>query len=687
MNMNEHVLGDKNSKDIVFAASDGKIWPARLWQTLCLSGETSMIPTKRAEGPAIISSSQGRCEADNFKLASTDFKANQADIEWKTTNASLFLKSRWLYDQETSVLSRRDRLTNSGPDPVTIFRCLPRFVFPPGKHEIYFQQSRWAHENQGEWQKLRAGSIALDAEWGRSTEGATPYLCLREQDVKNGLVFHVVPHGNWVIRVSARIYNNMLPAAVVEAGLSDEDLGLVLEPGTGVDLPEIIIQPLPDGEPEMAAPRLHRYLNKTVPLTRFQEAPVSYNIWLDRFSNLNTDHLRKQLKAASEIGCEIFIVDAGWFGDDEGWGKTGDWREKTKAAFFGKMSEFADEVRASRLGFGLWMEPERYAEGIPVREKHPEWFVPGTTRIRMENPQARAYVASEISRLVETYKVAWIKFDHNASPGYDESGAELYNYYSAWYGLLDDLRRKYPSTVFENCSSGAMRHDIGSLHHYDVHFISDTAGVMDVLRISQGDLLRMPPGRIMRWIVPRGIEQPVMLKRPPEKKHVLSPAGATWSIAETVDPDFLVISAMYGAMAFSGDLQSLSQPIKNRIKWFVDFYKQRRRFIMGSVCHLLTTVRPMQERDGWTVLQLQSPETTASLVFHFYMPDDGRERRFFRLRDLKPETIYRVRRIGPESSDDQEISGKQLMLNGLELHEPYDQNTEFKAGITIVEPS
>lgn len=684
--MDIHVLGYKNSSDIVFALADGKAWPVRFWQMLCLSGETSLLPTRRAEGPAIISCSRGRCEADDFKLTSSDFRAAGAALEWSAAKADLRLQSAWNYDAQNSVLSRRDRLVNSGNDPVTIFRCLPRFAFPPGNYELYFQQSRWAHENQGEWQKLRAGSITLDAEWGRSTEGATPYFCLREQEGHAGLAFHVVPRGNWVIRIAARIFNNMLPAAVVDAGLSDEDLRLTLGPGEGIDLPEILLQPLPDGEPEKAAPALHRHLNKTIPLPGFREAPLSYNTWLDRFSNLNPEHLRKQLKAAAELGCEIFIIDAGWFGDDEGWGKTGDWREKTKAAFCGKMREFAEEVRASGLGFGLWMEPERYADGIPVRAKHPEWFVPGTTRIRMENKEARAYVGSEISRLIETYKAAWVKFDHNASLGYDGSGAELYHYYSAWYGLLDELRRKHPSTVFENCSSGAMRHDIGLLRHYDLHFISDTAGVMDVLRIGQGDLLRMPPGRILRWITPRGIEQPVMLKRPPERKHVLSPAGATWSIAETVDPDFLVISAMFGAMAFSGDLQSLSQPVRNRMKWFIDFYKQRRRFIIDAACHLLTPVRPMNDRAGWTILQMQAPETTESLVFHFYMPDDGQERRLVRLRALIPEKNYRVRRVGPESSAEQVLPGKQLMETGLELHEAYDQNTEFKAGIIAVEP-
>ena len=368
MQVNKYILGDKNRAEIVFAADKGRIRPARLWRMLCLSGESSLMPAKRCDGPAIISSSRGRCEADDFRLIGSKFTVDQAEIEWEAAHAGLCLVCRWSYDPETEVLSRRDRLLNVGKEPITIFRCLPRFAFPPNNYEVYFQQSRWSNENQGEWLKLHAGSITLSSEWGRSTEGSTPYLCLREQNGQSGLVFHVIPQGNWIIRVTASIHSNLLPIAVIEPGLSDEDLRLALPPGKDIALPEIIIQPLPAGMPEEAAPRLHCYLNKRTPLPCLKEVPVSYNTWFDRSDNLDVSRLHAQLKAAAEIGCEVFIVDAGWFGPgDGGWGAVGDWREKTDRAFYGKMKDFADEVRANGLGFGLWMEPERYAADIPIR--------------------------------------------------------------------------------------------------------------------------------------------------------------------------------------------------------------------------------------------------------------------------------------------------------------------------------
>ena len=35
---------------------------------------------------------------------------------------------------------------------------------------------------------------------------------------------------------------------------------------------------------------------------------------------------------------------------------------------------------------------------------------------------------------------------------------------------------------------------------------------------------------------------------------------------------------------------------KKCLRWYVDFYKKRRRMILTSVCHFLTPFRPLNER-------------------------------------------------------------------------------------------
>lgn len=682
-------LGNKDKSHVIFQSDQNTIWLRQLFGMYCGSCGDNPHP-RRMAGPVILSTSLGRCDGNRLKINTMDFQQDEAVLTWTAYNNVLRLESRWVLSSSTGVLSRKDRLTNLGEKNISVYRCLPRFTLSPGYYEVYAQQSRWSNENQGAWIPLHAGRLTFCSEWGRNTEGGTPYACLREIGGERGLAFHVIPNGNWVIHISAHPISNQWPHAVIELGLSDEDLHYNLAPQQTFDLPEILVQELPKGEPHRAAPYLHQYINARLPAETKPQIPVIYNTWFDQFHTLDVPRLLDQVKAVREIGCEAFVVDAGWFGPgDNDWGQVGDWREKTECAFYGKMKEFADEVRAAGLGFGIWMEPERDAQNIPVRQKHPEWFVPEESRIRMEDKNARDYVYGEISRLIETYQLAWMKIDFNASLGQDETGAELYDYFAAWYGVLDAVRRKYPQTVIENCSSGAMRTDLSSMFHYDVHFPSDTVNPMDVLRISQGAFLRMLPGRIGRWATLRGIGSviPDHHIRPHQSQpRVVTPCGATWNIAETVGIDYLMCAAMTGMLGFSGDLITVPPEYRRRIRWYVDFHKKWCRLLLNSAGHMLTPPQLMINHAGWIAFQMQDPDTTTSIVFWYHRPDDGRFRRRFQLNWLRPEATYLVSKEGPDGSEESSAAGRELMIDGLEIVDPCMQHAKMQSGIMVIKP-
>ncbi|MCA1809983.1 MAG: alpha-galactosidase, partial [Lentisphaerae bacterium] len=463
------------------------------------------------DGLWVLATDGGRYEDRDFQLVTDSFGDRQAELVWSTAAGSIGLRSCWQADVENAVLTRRDVLSNIGDRPVTVRRVLPRLTFPCGEYEIYSQRCLWNNENQGRWVPLHAGSLNLTSSRGRASDGCAPYACLRERQTGRGVVVHVVPMGNWVIRFSARSLGNRQPWLVLEAGLADDDLRLVLEPGAELVLPEIILQPLPDGDPRAAAPGLHRHLRRRLPAPRPGDYPVIYNTWLDRFGELDEEHLRHQALAAREAGCEVFVVDAGWYGrdDDGSWfTRMGDWREKQTGAFNGHMREFADEVRAMGMDFGLWVEPERFGAGSPVVREHPEWFLPtarGYLRMDLSQTAARDFRYRELWELIERYQLRYVKMDCNVELGYDPSGHELYDYFRHWYGLLDRLRAACPNTVIEDCASGGMRADLSSLMHYDLYFPSDTANPVDLLRIREGGFLRLPPGRTLNWAVLKSV--------------------------------------------------------------------------------------------------------------------------------------------------------------------------------------
>ncbi len=626
----------------------------------------------------------------------TSKKTAQYRTEFRqfTTHGELELRTLWTEDVATGVVSRRDVLTNTGHTAQTIHRCLARLALPAGNYDVYTQQSRWCNENQGAWQALHAGELTLRSLSGRTTEGGTPYACLRNRQTRQGLAFHILPTGNWMIRFSSVPQGDNLPIVVVELGLSDENLRLPLLPGESLELPTILYQALPQGEPHLAAPALHTYqlshhLAKAKPY-----APVVYNTWLDHFDLLDVPRLRRQLAAARDAGCEIFVVDAGWYGagSPNWWAQAGDWREKTRASFHGKMRKFTDEVRVAGLQFGLWMEPERIGPEAPLRTEHPEWLVPvdGSWRLDLANPDARVWLRCEIARLIETYKVRWIKMDCNFGFDIDPAGRELSGYNTHGHALLDELRETYPETFFEHCSSGGMRLDLTTLSHCDAHFLSDSADPVDILRISQGAFLRLPPGRISHWAVlrsPGAIIPRYGSRTADSPATILVPGGGLWEPASNTDLDFALLANMPGILGLSGDLAGLPPAVAARIQEHIAFFKRWRRFIAKSVAHLLTPPEPISCRNGWVAFQLQNPTDTSSLLFVYRLGVAPHPPRWYP-KNLNPHARYTVRRALQPKANTTVLSGQELMEEGLTIELPIvgGSSRGCSASVHIIQP-
>ena len=642
----------------------------------------------KIQGLAIVTTSRGRIEGDGWRVESFAAHKESLRLVLCAQQDALRLESLWEGCPDTGVVSRRDKLVNQGRSAITIFKCQARVAFPPARYEIYAQDSRWCNESQGAWMPLHAGAISLTCASGRTTQGGTPYACLRRVGAREGLAFHVLPVGNWAIHFRAHTGGDGPPVTVVELGLADENMRVVLPPGGVLELPELLFQSLPDGEPHMAAPALHRFLLNGRFASAKPQAGVVYNTWFDQFEILDVPRLRRQLAAAKRLGCEVFTIDAGWYGAGEGswWEQAGDWREKTKSAFKGQMREFADEVRKVGLGFGIWMEPERFSLAAPIRKHHPEWFIPmtGPARIDLTIPEAYEWQKQEISRLVETYDLVWMKIDFNFEMDRDPSGAELSAYYRAWYRLVDEIRSAYPRTFFEGCASGALRTDLESLSHFDNYFLSDTVHPVDALRIMQGTYLRLLPGRIGRWAVLRSVGRALACygKRAKESPAVvLTPCGGMWEPSETTDLDFAILAAMPGMLGFSGDIAGLPPEVIERIQRQIGFFKKRRRMIAASVAHLLTPPELIGSRTGWIGFQLQSLSRRENLLFVFRLGPAG-EPPPWRLRQLDPQRTYSVQAGIFPRSPKSIMSGADLMNGALAVAMPAAGSS--KANIAVV---
>ena len=623
--------------------------------------------SRRLEGGKLVYK-VGKCSPTGFRYTAAD---PGRTVQWQGV---------WTFEPEYGIISCRHSLTNTSKKALTVRRALPRWVFSPGDYEVFWQMSRWSAENQLQSQRLRGSDLILHGRAARSTVGCTPFCVLKDVENRTAAAFHVLPHGNWTIQIHSDIASNEFPTPVVEAGLADTDLFMTLKPGETVELPEVLIQEVPQADLLPMGAALQKYMiRKRLPEAELHLPPVIYNTWLYRFTDFTHDQMRAQLKAAKEIGCEVFIVDSGWFGAGA-WPPPGDWREKSGAPFFGNMAAFADEVRAAGLTFGFWIEPERWGENIPIRDEHPEWFPEHTTRIDLTQPAAAEHFYRVIADNVRKFGAGYIKVDYNASVGYDESGTELYDYCTVLNEQFRRLRRTFPRLIIENCGSGALRSDLASARIYDHSFVSDNAHPFETLRIRQGMMMRFMPGRILNWIVMR--PAPERLTPISDCDQVLACAAATWDEAALFDLKYVMISGLLGIPGFSGDLAEFDPAVRRKIAAYVQFYKDNRKFFADSHVFLLTSPdSKLTDYENYLAFQLQADDSSDSLLFVFTNGHSRRAVRNFRLLELEPEADYRVTPLFEKDAADTVLKGSELMDHGVKTVFPESQHIRHQAGL------
>ncbi len=632
-------------------------------------------------GLAVVCVDTLRCEGRKLKYTLIEATENIFRFDICDENDLFKLECCWTFETQFHLISCCCTLVNLSDKPFSLRRALPRFVFAPGKYRLHYQESRWLSENQPRCTELAGMNIKLSAGAARSTVGNTPFCILEDIENSSAAAFHLVPRGNWNINIRSSIIKSEAPMPIVEPGLADTDLFFSVAPQERIELPQVIITEVPDCDPGLSGAYIQQYMiDRRIP-DFLHTPPVLYNTWLYRFTDLKIDELRAQLKAAKELGCEVFVVDAGWFGNADWWNSVGDWQEREGEPFFGNMASFAEEVRSSGLDFGFWMEPERWEVNASIRKKHPEWFPAHSTRIDLTQPSAAEHFRKTIADNVRKFKARYIKIDFNAAAGYDESGKELYDYCSKFKELILELRKEFPELVIENCGAGALRNDLDTATYFDAAFVSDHAHLYENLKIRQGAFMRTLPGRTLNWAVTR--PAPERLTKVSDELLVMAGTSSSWDEGALFNVNFVMSSALLGIPGFTGDIAGLPQEVRDVYAKYVAFYKENRKLFLNShVYQLNFRYLPMSDNENILAFQMQEHAGDNSLIFVFTSGLTRRDRRRFKLQNLDPEKNYSVKKLFcTEEVQETSISGRELMKYGIDCELQTAMHIRHRAAI------
>lgn len=495
---------------------------------------------------------------------------------------------------EFGVARRAGSFKNTSDSPIIINGLGSKFLFDGGEYEVYTQYNGWQNESRGAWQPLVTG-VSVSVESVRTTMGAAPVIALWDCRTNRGTVFHLLPYYAWEMTVRRICNGDESTSISVDIGMNGKQLALPLAPNEKTELPEIVYYEF-ENKADLDCYKLHNFCNKHFPR---REMPIIYNTWLCRFDKLSYENVRNQIEPAARLGCEYFVIDAGWFGNGTDWTDSrGDWEENLTGALRGHMADISDEVRKNGMNFGFWLELESASPNSKIIKSAPDFYIAynGCFFFNFNNAAACEYLFKSVCGLIEKYNARFLKLDFNQDMLEDEQNSAFLKYLSGYYSFIRRLKSEYPNIYIESCASGGMRTNLSLCRDFDSIWFSDNQSVSEGLRIYKDTVLRMPPQMIEKWAVIRSLPGiPDYNSYDPER--IISTNDATWEFTEGVHISTLKAFLLGGPVGFSCDLNRISQAVLDELSEFVKQYKQDSNFWKNAVCRILT------DTDSMLVLQ------------------------------------------------------------------------------------
>ena len=373
----------------------------------------------------------------------------------------------------------------------------------------------WVGEFRQTETEVRSGTLVYETHKGTSEHAFSPCFILSQGATeKSGEIYYgaLAWSGSYKIEIN-RDFSGTTRALI---GLSDFDFSYILHPGEQFVTPSVFCgyaNSFSDMSNGMNAFAIEHILPK-----RFakEPLPVLYNSWEATWFDVNSEGQQSLAEKAAAIGCEMFVMDDGWFGErSDDHAGLGDWYVNP-VKFPEGLGPLVRKVKSLGMKFGLWFEPEMVNPDSDLYRAHPDWAYHYDTRessllrdqlvLNLTLPEVREHVFDSMDRLVGEYGIDYIKWDANRP--FSETGAEnLENprecrlrHIRAVYEIADRLKEKYPDLQIEACASGGGRAELGALSHFDMIWTSDDTDPIDRLEIQHGYSLLYPIKCMRAWV-------------------------------------------------------------------------------------------------------------------------------------------------------------------------------------------
>lgn len=586
------------------------------------------------------------------------------------SNGTVRLDFISLYDPKLQVYRCALEIKNETNHDVRIRRADIGVSFETKRTLLKYFSSDWGSEYSPCEQEIH-GEFSYGVISGRSCKGYIPYAECHTDDSVYEMA--LAWSGNWTCTVfpwPASYCCNRPWTCCCIMGVTDGEFYHDIPAGETFVTPEIYVVKAPDRESGNLS--LRRYYKKHLSLVErdgITSLPTAYNGWWPyEDHSINEEVYRENSEIAKDLGCRYAVLDAGWFGktvEGQCWfEKRGDWDCVNEDIFPSGLKALCDKAKAVEILPGIWCEIEAVGRDALLNETHDFLLAKRDGRslgyVCFGSREGCDWAMQVMDRIIGEYGAKWVKIDFNLDPGFGcnrtdhdhGKGDGLYVHYKNYYRFLDELHRKYPDVMIENCSSGGLRGDIGMLSHCHCNFMSDPDYTEFHLQLYWGGLSFLHQSSLLHFSWSHvvqdhncGILNPIREDMPKEKF------------------DYMIRAALMGVPEFSYKLPEMPQWCLDRLQEHIAFYHETStEFILNGDAYRLTE-QPLVGGRGerFPAFCFVSPKKEA-LVYAFRMTGAPESARLV-LQGLEEDALYRV--IPVDGGEEHEETGSRLMSEGI----------------------
>ncbi len=657
-------MGRPSSRQRLWESLSGKpasIYPQRQLQhafQLNIDGQLLVDHWEWMEGSEV-PCKIGGCRESLVKLRHT---LRPVEVEVHTLLDGTPFMQRWLTIRNTG--DRPAAVAQADPWSGLLFFRVEDYNHPINVEPVFevgrFRTPDWGQEGEFAFEPVPQGGLVIESRFGSSGH-RPPFFMVRSSITGETFAGSLAYPANWRLELlhddNLKKIGNRTVTLDFRFGPAGPAPLYVMSPGESITTPRVHLGQS-FGDLDTLIQRWHAHLRASV----IPKQPEGRRHWVEcnhtgytGNAQMNEEGFLAEVETAAAVGCEMFLVDAGWFGDASGnWSVLmGDWSES--ALLPRGLQPVYDHARKLGMACGLWMAIENVGTSSKAAKEHPDWLMKrrGQTMhmLDLSRPDVAQHVEDTIARFVEKFRLDVYRIDGGTNSfgdgpesirdGFVESG--YWRYYDNLARVVENLQRRFPKLILQNCSGGGGRSDLAMLSRFHYTQLSDNWSPGPAIKIHNGISMYLAPEQCMTLL------------------------GAI--SAGVSDLDFLLRIGLFGHFCMSGAFPSMdlrNQQGLSRWGHHTDLYKRFVRPMLDTcrVFHHTPFLRHYEPGD-WAVLEHASADGSRAYAGIWRLTAPGAGSCQFIPRGLARDRHYRV--TFENSGTAVELSGHELSNCGIHL--------------------